>query len=68
VLDDLTYKTIAIGFPIFTLGGLIFGAIWADQAWGKYWSWDPKGDLVPDYLVRLCILYPCTPHAWLERQ
>ncbi|MDA8215357.1 MAG: c-type cytochrome biogenesis protein CcsB [Nitrospiraceae bacterium] len=42
ILDDLTYKNIAIGFPIFTLGGLIFGAIWADQAWGKYWSWDPK--------------------------
>jgi cytochrome c-type biogenesis protein CcsB len=41
-LDDLTYKSIAIGFPIFTLGGLVFGAIWADQAWGKYWSWDPK--------------------------
>lgn len=42
LLDDLTYKLIAIGFPVFTLGGLIFGAIWADQAWGKYWSWDPK--------------------------
>ncbi len=42
ILDELTYKTIAIGFPIFTIGGLIFGAIWADQAWGKYWSWDPK--------------------------
>lgn len=42
ILDDLTYKSIAIGFPIFTLGGLVFGAIWADQAWGKYWSWDPK--------------------------
>jgi cytochrome c-type biogenesis protein CcsB len=41
-LDELTYKSIAIGFPIFTLGGLIFGAIWADQAWGKYWTWDPK--------------------------
>lgn len=41
-LDDITYKSIAMGFPIFTLGGLIFGAIWADQAWGKYWSWDPK--------------------------
>ncbi len=41
-LDEITYKLIAIGFPIFTLGGLIFGAIWADQAWGKYWSWDPK--------------------------
>jgi cytochrome c-type biogenesis protein CcsB len=42
VLDEITYKLIAIGFPIFTLGGLIFGAIWANQAWGKYWSWDPK--------------------------
>jgi len=42
MLDELTYKAIAIGFPIFTLGGLIFGAIWADQAWGKYWTWDPK--------------------------
>jgi cytochrome c-type biogenesis protein CcsB len=41
-LDDITYRMIAIGFPIFTLGGLIFGAIWANQAWGKYWGWDPK--------------------------
>ncbi len=41
-LDEITYKAVAIGFPIFTLGGLIFGAIWADQAWGVYWSWDPK--------------------------
>ncbi len=41
-LDEITYKAIAIGFPVFTLGGLIFGAIWADQAWGVYWSWDPK--------------------------
>lgn len=42
VLDEITYKSIATGFPIFTLGGLIFGAIWANQAWGVYWSWDPK--------------------------
>ena len=42
MLDEITYKSIAIGFPIFTLGGLIFGAVWADQAWGVYWSWDPK--------------------------
>lgn len=42
MLDDITYRSIAVGFPIFTLGGLIFGAIWADQAWGRYWSWDPK--------------------------
>lgn len=42
LLDEITYKAIAVGFPVFTLGGLIFGAIWADQAWGVYWSWDPK--------------------------
>ena len=42
VLDDITYKSIAIGFPLFTIGGLLMGAIWANSAWGKYWSWDPK--------------------------
>jgi cytochrome c-type biogenesis protein CcsB len=42
MLDDITYKSIAIGFPLFTIGGLIMGAIWADSAWGRYWSWDPK--------------------------
>lgn len=42
VLEEITYKSIAVGFPVFTIGGLIFGAIWADQAWGVYWSWDPK--------------------------
>jgi ABC-type transport system involved in cytochrome c biogenesis permease subunit len=41
-LDRLTYTTIAIGYPIFTAGALIFGAIWAQNAWGTYWSWDPK--------------------------
>lgn len=41
-LDEITYKSISIGLPVFTLGGLIFGAIWADQAWGTYWGWDPK--------------------------
>ena len=41
-LDGLAYTTIAIGYPIFTLGALIFGAVWAQTAWGTYWSWDPK--------------------------
>jgi cytochrome c-type biogenesis protein CcsB len=41
-LDTLTYRAIAVGFPIFTLGALIFGAVWAKYAWGDYWSWDPK--------------------------
>ncbi|MFQ6083916.1 MAG: c-type cytochrome biogenesis protein CcsB [Candidatus Aminicenantia bacterium] len=42
VLDNVSYRCVAIGFLVFTLGGLIFGMIWAYQAWGSYWSWDPK--------------------------
>ena len=42
ILDDITYKSIAVGFPLFTVGGLLMGAIWANSAWGKYWTWDPK--------------------------
>ncbi len=41
-LDRLTATFIAIGYPIFTAGALIFGAIWARYAWGSFWSWDPK--------------------------
>jgi len=41
-LDKLTYTAIAIGYPIYTAGALIFGAIWASYAWGSFWSWDPK--------------------------
>jgi cytochrome c-type biogenesis protein CcsB len=41
ILDDMNYKFIAIGFPFVTLG-IILGAIWANYAWGGYWSWDPK--------------------------
>jgi len=41
-LDEISYRSIAIGFPIFTLGGLIFAMIWAEQAWGRFWGWDPK--------------------------
>jgi len=40
--DAMSYKAIALGFPLFTLGGLVFGMIWAYKAWGSYWSWDPK--------------------------
>jgi cytochrome c-type biogenesis protein CcsB len=41
-LDMVSYKCIAVGFPLFTLGGLVFGMVWAYNAWGRYWSWDPK--------------------------
>lgn len=41
-LDSISYRTVAVGFPLFTLGGLVFGMVWAYKAWGSYWSWDPK--------------------------
>ena len=41
-LDKITYKTIIIGYCLFTAGGMIFGAVWAYYAWGRYWGWDPK--------------------------
>ena len=41
VLDDVMYKAIAIGFAFFTIA-TILGAMWAAEAWGGYWSWDPK--------------------------
>ncbi|MFS8610353.1 MAG: cytochrome c biogenesis protein CcsA [Planifilum fulgidum] len=42
LVDEIAYRAIAIGFPIFTLGGLIFASIWAHYAWGRFWGWDPK--------------------------
>lgn len=42
LLDEVCYRAVAIGFPVFTLGGLIFAAIWAQEAWNRYWGWDPK--------------------------
>ncbi len=41
VLDELSYKAVAVGFPLLTLG-ILTGAAWANYAWGTYWSWDPK--------------------------
>jgi cytochrome c-type biogenesis protein CcsB len=41
VLDELNYRCLTIGFPLLTVG-IITGAVWAQQAWGTYWSWDPK--------------------------
>jgi cytochrome c-type biogenesis protein CcsB len=40
--DSVSYRCVAVGFPLFTLGGLVFGMVWAYKAWGTYWSWDPK--------------------------
>ena len=40
-IDNLSYRIIGFGFPLLTIG-IVAGAVWANEAWGSYWSWDPK--------------------------
>ena len=62
-LDLISYKTVTIGYPLFTVGALFAGAIWAQQAWGTFWSWDPKevGSLI------VWLVYTAYLHARLVR-
>jgi cytochrome c-type biogenesis protein CcsB len=41
-VDEISYRSVLIGFPVFTLGALIFAMIWAQMAWSRFWGWDPK--------------------------
>lgn len=42
LVDEISYRSVLIGFPVFTLGALIFAMIWAQVAWTRFWGWDPK--------------------------
>ena len=42
LVDEISYRSVLIGFPVFTLGALIFAMIWAQIAWTRFWGWDPK--------------------------
>jgi cytochrome c-type biogenesis protein CcsB len=42
LMDEIGYRAVSIGFPVFTLGALIFAMIWAHEAWSRFWGWDPK--------------------------
>ena len=57
-LDRLTYRTVVFGFPVWTFG-VIAGGIWADQAWGRYWGWDP----VETWAFITWVLYAAFLHA-----
>ncbi len=65
-LDDIAYKSVALGFPLLTFG-IITGAIWANRAWGSYWSWDPKETWsLVTWLVFLIYLHARTQN-WGDR-
>lgn len=42
LMDEISYRAVVIGFPLFSLGGLLFAMIWAQLAWSRFWGWDPK--------------------------
>jgi cytochrome c-type biogenesis protein CcsB len=62
VIDDLTHKTIVFGF-MWLSAGIITGAIWANEAWGTYWSWDPK----ETWSIITWFMYASTLHARFTR-
>ncbi len=62
VIDDLTHKTIVFGF-MWLSAGIITGAIWANEAWGTYWSWDPK----ETWSIITWFMYAATLHARFTR-
>lgn len=62
VLDRINYQAILIGFPLLTLG-IITGAVWANYAWGSYWSWDPK----ETWSLIVWFIYAAFLHARLTR-
>lgn len=62
VLDELVYKAIAWGFPFLT-AGVITGAVWASNAWGTYWSWDPK----ETWSLITWLIYAAFLHARITR-
>ncbi|MBT4482637.1 MAG: c-type cytochrome biogenesis protein CcsB [Candidatus Latescibacteria bacterium] len=65
VLDTISYRAIAVGFPIFTIGAIIFGAVWAKYAWGDYWSWDPKETwALITWIVYALYLHARIVHGW----
>ncbi|WP_163336808.1 c-type cytochrome biogenesis protein CcsB [Desulfopila sp. IMCC35008] len=62
VIDDITHKTMVFGF-LWLSAGIITGAIWANSAWGTYWSWDPK----ETWSLITWFVYAVTLHARYTR-
>ena len=65
LLEEIISRSLRIGYPLFTIGALFAGAIWAQYAWGRFWSWDPKetGSLVL-WLYYTLLLHQNVRGAW----
>ncbi|MCP9916124.1 c-type cytochrome biogenesis protein CcsB [Cyanobium sp. ATX 6F1] len=67
-LDSLSYRTITVGFLLLTVG-LVSGAVWANEAWGSWWSWDPKETwALICWLVYAAYLHTRLSRGWQGRR
>ena len=67
-LDNLSYRTITVGFLMLTVG-IVSGAVWANEAWGSYWSWDPKETwALICWLVYAAYLHTRLSRGWQGRR
>ncbi|MGB8907297.1 MAG: c-type cytochrome biogenesis protein CcsB [Candidatus Cybelea sp.] len=63
-LDVIVYRAVAIGLPLISIG-IITGAMWAKEAWGAYWQWDPKETAALfSWIIYLAYMHLHTRHAW----
>jgi cytochrome c-type biogenesis protein CcsB len=67
-LDRIAYRTTIFAFPVFGFG-VIFGAIWAEEAWGRYWGWDPKETVsFVAWVVYATYLHARSTAGWRDRK
>ncbi|WP_375486871.1 c-type cytochrome biogenesis protein CcsB [uncultured Mycobacterium sp.] len=67
-LDRIAYRTTIFAFPVFGFG-VIFGAIWAEEAWGRYWGWDPKETVsFVAWVVYAAYLHARSTAGWRDRK
>ena len=67
-LDNISYRMIGLGFPLLTIG-IIAGGVWANEAWGSYWSWDPKETwALITWLVFAAYLHSRITKGWQGRK
>jgi cytochrome c-type biogenesis protein CcsB len=67
-LDNISYRIIGLGFPLLTIG-IISGGVWANEAWGSYWSWDPKETwALITWLVFAAYLHSRITRGWQGRR
>lgn len=68
MLDQIAYRTTIFAFPVFGFG-VIFGAIWAEQAWGRYWGWDPKETVsFVAWVVYAAYLHARSTAGWRDKK